>query len=125
MAAAFYNQITRTNDADSAGTEVLPPGKTLGERAEAVGAADKLLEAMDEVGIDMRPKVRTQLTEEMMKNYDVVINMADVEKMPEFLENYPNAVRWEIEDPRDKNADGLRRTRDEIRAKVQGLIAKA
>lgn len=123
MAAAFYNQMTGSCDADSAGTNVDQPGQTLLERAGGTGAADKLLIAMDEAGIDMRSKVRTPITEDMLYRYDLIINMAEREKTPEFLENHPKCTRWEIEDPRTKDQEGLRQTRDLIRAKVNELIA--
>jgi arsenate reductase (thioredoxin) len=123
MAAAFYNQLTGSSDADSAGTNVLPPGSTIGERAQAIGAADKLIAVMDEEGIDMRPKVRTQLNQDMLGKYDLVINMAEKEKTPLYLENHPSVVSWEIEDPRDKSEIGLKLVRDNIHQRVQELIS--
>jgi protein-tyrosine-phosphatase len=122
MAAAFYNQMTGTADADSAGTNVDTPGQTLLERAGGVSAADKLLKAMDEEGIDLRAKVRTALQEDMLKQYDLVINMAEPERTPDYLAHYPGCVRWDIVDPRGKDEHTLLEVRDQIKHRVQHLI---
>ncbi|MCW1908156.1 MAG: hypothetical protein KIH63_002315 [Candidatus Saccharibacteria bacterium] len=122
MAAAFYNKMTGTQDADSAGTNVDQPGQTLSERAGGVSAADKLLIAMDEEGIDLRDKVRTPLSEAMLTKYDLVINMAEPEKTPDYLAQYVGCVRWDIVDPKGKDENTLIMVRDQIKHRVRHLI---
>lgn len=125
MAAAFYNQLSPNEPADSAGTNVDLPGQTLEERSGgATSKAGALIEAMDEMGIDMRGKVRTPVTEEMLRAYDRVINMAEPEKTPDFLRVHPGYEYWLIHDPRNEGVDELRHIRDQIKQRVVELVAK-
>src|SRR5882672_5024442 len=87
MAAALYNQLTGTHDADSAGTQVEKPGETLGERHDRLGGT-VAIEALQREGIDISKNRKTQLTREMLDGYDHIISMADASLSPGWLLSY-------------------------------------
>jgi protein-tyrosine-phosphatase len=101
MAASFYNHLTGTKNANSAGTEVEMPGETLGERRKRRGGTF-VITAMADEGIDVSDNIATQLTPKMLENYDVIISMADEKYTPVWLSNNPRYVSWVIEDPGNK-----------------------
>ncbi|WP_263731537.1 arsenate reductase ArsC [Cellulomonas sp. SG140] len=80
------------------------------------------VEAMAEVGIDItaeRPKI---LTGDAVQASDVVVTMGCGDTCPFFP-----GVRyedWELEDPAGKDLDTVRRVRDEIRGRVDALLAE-
>ena len=122
MAAAFYNHLTATEDAESAGTEVEYPGETLAERKIRRGGTD-VIEAMAEEGIDISGNIKTQITEDMLSHYEKVISMAALEYTPNWLRDYPKYEYWEVKDP---GGSGLAETivaRDVIKTKVEKLIS--
>jgi arsenate reductase (thioredoxin) len=79
------------------------------------------VQAMAEVGVDIaaeRPKV---LTTEAVQESDVVITMGCGDVCPIFPgKRYED---WELEDPAGKSVEGVRPVRDEIKARVEELIA--
>lgn len=102
-------------------------GKLIAQSA-GVKLADKVnpvvVEAMKEKGIDIsqnRPKL---LTTRMIEEANKVISMGcSVEKFcPAPL--LKNVVDWQLEDPKDKPIEVVRKIRDEIETKVQKLIAE-
>lgn len=124
MAAAFYNLLTGTHDADSAGTEVEQEGETLAARKLRRGGT-YTIEAMAEEGIDVAEKKKQQVTPAMLNNYEKIICMAQTEYTPEWLENSPNFVRWEVADPGGKGLEETRVARDAIKEKVAAFIAQS
>jgi len=117
MAASFYNHLTHTKDADSAGTDVEMPDETLGDRRKRRGGTF-VIEAMAEEGIDISSNVKTQLTQEMLEKYDQVISMADAQYTPSWLSSSPRYISWVIEDPGGKGLPETIEARDKIKAKV-------
>jgi len=109
MAEAFFNRLAKGKaQAFSAGTDP----------AEAVDPT--VVEAMREVGIDIRGNRPKTLTSQMVEQADVVVTMGcGVEGVcpVTFLET----EEWELEDPRGKALPEVRRIRDEIRARAVDL----
>jgi protein-tyrosine-phosphatase len=122
MAAAWYNQLTGTKDADSAGTHVDEPGQTLGERRAKHPGASYAVDVMSDKHIDMSGSGRTQVTPEMLKQYDKVINMAAPQYTPEWLSRAPNYVFWDVLDPMGHSYEKTSEVRDIIQKKVEQLI---
>ncbi|MEU4539564.1 arsenate reductase ArsC [Streptosporangium sp. NPDC023825] len=89
------------------------------EPAEAINPV--AVRAMAEVGIDIaaeRPKV---LTVEAVRVCDVVITMGCGDTCPFFPgKRYED---WKLDDPFGQDIDAVRSIRDEIRARVENLIA--
>ena len=87
--------------------------------------ADKInpsaVEAMAEVGIDMSAEVPKVLTTEAVKESDVVITMGCGDECPYFPgKRYED---WVLEDPAGKGVESVRHIRDEIRGRIEDLIA--
>jgi arsenate reductase (thioredoxin) len=80
-----------------------------------------VVEAMDEIGIDIAAERPRKLENEMVRESDVVITMGCGDACP----IYPGKryEDWELEDPAGKDLDTVRRIRDEIRERVESLIA--
>jgi arsenate reductase len=111
MAAAFFNQLADRQKAEaiSAGTE---PGARVHPEVQAV---------MQEVGIDLSDAKPQKLTEELAKDADLLITMGCGDKCP----YVPGLKRddWPIRDPKGLSPDEVRTIRDEIKERVQSLIA--
>ncbi len=82
----------------------------------------KVVEAMREIGIDISLEIPKPLTGNMVKAADVVITMGCGDSCP----IYPGKryEDWELEDPAGKDLETVRRIRDEIAGRVQGLVAE-
>ncbi|WP_026554690.1 arsenate reductase ArsC [Arthrobacter sp. 35W] len=77
--------------------------------------------AMAEEGIDMSAEIPKVLTVEAVKESDVVITMGCGDTCPIFPgKRYED---WELEDPAGQGVDSVRPIRDEIKARIQALIA--
>lgn len=77
--------------------------------------------AMAEEGIDMSTEIPKVLTTEAVKESDVVITMGCGDTCPFFPgKRYED---WELEDPAGQGVDAVRPIRDDIKARIQALIA--
>ena len=78
--------------------------------------------AMAEEGIDIANNSPKVLTDEAVQDSDYVITMGCGDKCP----FYPGKqyLDWPLEDPAGKDVDSVRPIRDQIRAKVEALIAE-
>ncbi len=110
MAQAFFNQMAKGKAKSfSAGTQ----------------PADKVnpvvVEAMREVGIDISRRKPKMLTLEMLEDVDRVITMGcGVEGV--CPASFVPTEDWQLEDPEGKPIEQVRQIRDEVQAKVAGLI---
>jgi len=87
--------------------------------------ADKVnpaaVEAMSELGIDMSAEIPKVLTTEAVKESDVVITMGCGDECPYFPgKRYED---WVLEDPAGQGVDAVRQIRDDIKTRIEGLIA--
>lgn len=79
------------------------------------------VEAMAEVGIDIATEQPKILTEDAVKESDVVITMGCGDECPYFPgKRYED---WVLEDPAGQEVDAVRPIRDEIKSRVEALIA--
>ena len=90
------------------------------EPAERVNPA--AVEAMAEVGIDISGQVPQKLTYEMVEASDVVVTMGCGDACPVV----PGTTYrdWALPDPAGKGVESVRPIRDEIRVRVQALVAE-
>lgn len=80
------------------------------------------VEAMAEEGIDITAASPTVLTTEAVRASDVVITMGCGDTCPIFPgRSYRD---WVLDDPAGKDLDDVRRIRDDIKARVEDLIAE-
>jgi arsenate reductase (thioredoxin) len=111
MAAAFFNHLADPQKAEaiSAGTE---PG---------LRVHPEVLAAMQEMGIDLSDAKPQKLTEELAQGAQLLITMGCGDKCP-----YVPGLRrddWPLTDPKGKSMDEVRAIRDEIKQRVQSLLA--
>ena len=79
------------------------------------------IDAMAEEGIDISANQPKVLTVDAVKTSDVVITMGCGDACPIFPgKRYED---WELDDPAGQDLDAVRRIRDEIKGRVEGLIA--
>jgi arsenate reductase (thioredoxin) len=109
MAAAFLTHLS------SGKVEVRSAGS---EPAETVNPA--AVRAMAEVGIDIAAETPKILTDDAVRQSDVVITMGCGDTCP----FYPGKryEDWVLDDAAGKGLDGVRPIRDEIRRRVETLL---
>jgi protein-tyrosine-phosphatase len=80
-----------------------------------------VVQAMDEVGVDMSEEFPKPLTDEVVRAADVVVTMGCGDACP----IYPGKryEDWVLDDPAAQDLEAVRRIRDEIDGRVQALIA--
>jgi arsenate reductase len=80
------------------------------------------VEAMVEIGVDIANGVPKPLTDDAVREADVVITMGCGDACP----IYPGKryEDWDLEDPAGKDLDTVRRIRDEIGQRVRALLAE-
>ena len=81
-----------------------------------------VVEAMNEIGVDMSEEYPKPLTDEAVRAADVVITMGCGDACP----IYPGKryEDWTLDDPAGQNLDTVRRIRDQIDERVQRLIGE-
>lgn len=79
------------------------------------------IEVMKEIGIDISKQKPKDLSEDMMRNSDKIINMGCMDKnfCPTLF--IPKVIDWGIEDPKDKPIEKVREIRDEIERRIKEL----
>ena len=111
MAEGFFRKLGPSNfKVMSAGTK---PASEINPTA---------VQVMKEVNIDISQNKSKTLTSEMMSESDTVINMGcmDKESCPAlFVEDIDD---WNIEDPKGKSIEQVRKIRDGIEARVLELV---
>jgi arsenate reductase len=112
MSAAFFNQLVDPN-----GALAVSAGTHPAERVHPV-----VVEAMREVGIDLSKSKPQKLTAELAQNAEMLITMGCGDECP-----YVPGLRrddWPLPDPKGQNIEAVRKTRDEIKARVLQLLTQ-
>ena len=81
------------------------------------------IQVMNEVGIDISKQKSKELTEDMIRNSDKIINMGCMDKnfCPTLF--IPKVIEWGIVDPKGKPLEKVREIRDEIERRIKELAA--
>jgi arsenate reductase len=110
MAAAFLEHLSNGS------VDVLSAGSMPGHQINPVA-----VEAMAEVGIDIAGEQPKKLSTDAVQASDVVITMGCGDECP----YYPGKryEDWELTDPAGQGIETVREVRDEIKTRVQTLIA--
>jgi protein-tyrosine-phosphatase len=95
--------------------EAASAGTTPGERVHP-----EVVEAMDELGIDLRDRVPRALTTELAEWADVVVTMGCGDECPYIPGR--RYVDWDLADPAGRPLAEVRATRDDIAARVDELL---
>ena len=110
MAAGFLKELSGET------IEVLSAGSMPGHQINPVA-----VEAMAEVGIDIAGEQPKKLSTEAVQASDVVVTMGCGDECPYFPgKRYED---WELTDPAGQGIETVREVRDEIKTRIEGLIA--
>lgn len=110
MAAGFLTSLAGDR------IDVRSAGSMPGDRINPVA-----VEAMAEVGIDIAGEQPKKLTDDAVQESDVVITMGCGDECPYFPgKRYED---WVLDDPAGQGIDAVRPIRDEIKSRVEALIA--
>jgi arsenate reductase len=110
MSAAFFNEF-----ADPKQAVAISAGTQPAEHVHPV-----VVEAMLEVGIDLRNAKPQRLTAELAQNAEMLVTMGCGDECP-----YVPGLRrddWPLPDPKGQGIESVRQTRDEIRRRVLQLL---
>lgn len=111
MAAGYLRSLS------NGAVEVRSGGSEPGDQINPVA-----IQAMAEEGIDISTAVPQLMTTEQVRDSDVVITMGCGDVCPIFAgKRYED---WELADPRGKSLDEVRPIRDDIRIRVEKLLAE-
>lgn len=116
-AMELYRQ--KGGNASSAGTKVDMPGTTLAERPGAVNIMQVMREDYD---VNMIHNLRIQVTEDIAKDFDKIIVMAERDTVPEWLFKDERSVFWAVDDPKGQDVPTTRRIVNEIKQKIDELV---
>jgi protein-tyrosine-phosphatase len=81
-----------------------------------------VVQAMGEVGVDIKLEKPKDITEDMMRNSAKIVNMGCMDKSlcpTLFIHNF---IDWGIEDPKGKSIEQVRVIRDDIEKRVKQLV---
>ena len=111
MAAAWFNRL-----ADPVKAHAVSAGTEPGPRVHP-----EVLAAMREVGIDLSGATPQKLTDELAASARMLVTMGCGEACPVV----PGLLRddWPLEDPKGKPIEKVRVIRDEVKARVEALVA--
>jgi arsenate reductase len=79
------------------------------------------IQVMNEIGLDISNQKSKDLTEDMMRNSDKIINMGCMDKNFCPTSFIPRVIDWGIEDPKGKPIEQVREIRDEIERRIKEL----
>jgi arsenate reductase (thioredoxin) len=108
--ALFHRAAEGRHEARSAGT-------TPAERVHP-----EVVEAMDELGIDLSKRQPRKLSRKDAEWADVVVTMGCGDECPYIPGK--RYIDWDLEDPKGKSLEAVRETRDEIERRVRELVAE-
>ena len=111
MAAGFMAELSGGR------VEVLSAGSEPADQINPIA-----IEAMAEEGIDIADNVPQILTTESVRDSDVVITMGCGDSCP--IVPGKRYEDWELEDPAGKDIVTVRRVRDDIKSRVEALLAE-
>ncbi|MET9951907.1 arsenate reductase ArsC [Streptomyces sp. NPDC006339] len=111
MAAGFLRHLAGDR------VEVRSAGSVPGDRVNP-----SAVEAMAELGIDIADQKPKVLTPEAVQASDYVITMGCGDACPYFPGK--KYLDWTLEDPAGKGVEAVRPIRDEIKARIEALVAE-
>jgi arsenate reductase len=110
MAAAWFNRL-----ADPSKARAISAGTDPGSRVHP-----EVIDAMNEVGVDLSKAGTTRLTTEVAQQAQMLITMGCGDQCP--VVPGVRRVDWPLEDPKGKPVAQVRAIRDDIRQRVDALL---
>ena len=103
----------------SAGTKLV---EEKNQKIKEIPLAEPVIRFMKKEGIDVSENTKTQLTPEMVQEFDKIIVMAEPETIPEYLSNSNKMEFWDIKDPKGMDDEGYERIISQIKSKLNHFI---
>jgi arsenate reductase (thioredoxin) len=111
MSQALFERAARgRHTAASAGT-------TPADRVHA-----EVVEAMQDLDIDLAARTPRRLTSELAEHADVVVTMGCGEECPYIPGR--RYIDWDLPDPEGRSIEEVRAIRDDIRERIEALVAE-
>ena len=110
--ALFERAAAGRHTASSAGSIAEPGGSVHPE----------VVEVMREIGIDLSDRIPQRLTTELAEQADVLVTMGCGDTCPYFPGK--RYIDWDLPDPKGMPIDRVRELREDIEARVAGLVAE-
>lgn len=124
MAAAIYNRLTNSSDADSVGTYTGASDEPEGQILADLFKTPHFFETMEKNGMNVRNNSTKRLQPSMINDYDVVVSMVEEPYIPDFLKDAKKVIWWNIENPTSVDQKIAEDTYEKINNLVRGLIAQ-
>jgi protein-tyrosine-phosphatase len=124
MAAAIYNQLTGSSQAESAGTYVGAPEEPEGQILVDLFPTAHFFECLEKRGMYVRGNATRRLTPAMLEDYEIVVSMAEDPYAPDFLRADARVIWWDVENPRVVDAAKAEEIYERLEARVRALIAE-
>ena len=118
IAAALFTKYSGIK-AFSAGTKVL---ENENQKIKEIVLAEPVIRFIGKEGIDVSENTRTQLTPEMIQEFDKIIVMAESETIPEYLSKSDKMELWDIQDPKGMDDKGYEEIISQIKSKLKQFI---
>lgn len=115
MAEGFYNHLTESDGASSAGVYQFTP-------KQYSHPVSSVVEAMKEEGVDISKNKVKSVTRKMVKEADKIYVMCQKDKCPSFLLDSKKVTFWRIKDPYGRGTKELKKIRDLIKSKVESIL---
>jgi protein-tyrosine-phosphatase len=80
----------------------------------------EVVQAMSELGVDLTGRTPQQLTQDMAEWADIVVTMGCGDECPYIPGK--RYIDWDLPDPKGRPLDEVRRTRDDIARRIDGLL---
>lgn len=111
MAAGFAREMSH------GGVNIFSGGSEPADQVNPVA-----VEVMKEIGIDISGYQPQRFTDDLLAMVDVVVTMGCGDTCPYIPGK--TYVDWPLDDPKGKPIDDVRRIRDEIKSRVEALLAQ-
>ena len=118
MAAALLTKYSKIKSF-SAGTMVF---ENSGQKIKNISLAEPVIRFMKKEGINVAENTRTQLTPDMIQEFDKIIIMAEPETIPEYLLKSNKTEFWNIQDPKGMDDQGYKKIIAQLKSKIKSLI---
>lgn len=125
MAAAMYNKMTSTQNADSVGTYVGAVGEPEGQVLSNLFKKHHFFDVLEKNGMYLRNNTTKHLKQSMLDAHDIVVSMAEEPFIPDFLKNDKKVIWWNVQNPTSEDRTVVEETYKKIEALVTNLIAKS
>jgi hypothetical protein len=122
MAAAIYNKISNTQNADSVGAYVGAIDEPEGRVLSNLFPTTDFFEVMEENEMYVRDNVTKGLNPNMLDVYDTVVSMVEDPDIPEYLKSDKRVIWWNIKNPSFVDRQVAEDTYNKIYSLVEDLL---